>query len=127
MEDGWTLESTLISRVGVLALCALASAGACEATQLAPLPLTVSVEASRTTAAPQDSISFVIRAAGGTLLLLELDYGDTALDRFSPSGARTASVTFRHAYAARGAYTVTATVTDVQAGQKRATVDVRVN
>ena len=114
-------------RVGMLVLCALACAGACEVTRLAPLPLTVSVEASRTTAAPRDSISFVIKAAGGTLLLLELDYGDTVLDQFSPSGARTASVTFRHAYAAKGVYTVTATVTDVQAGQKKATVDVRVN
>ena len=83
--------------------------------------------AARRALSPQDSISFVIKAAGGTLLLLELDYGDTVLDQFSPSGARTASVTFRHAYAAKGVYTVTATVTDVQAGQKKATVDVRVN
>ncbi len=119
----------MMSRVAVLALCALALAGAaaCEATQLAPLPLTVSVEPSRATVAPRDSISFVVRAAGGTLLLLEVDYGDTVLDQFATSGARTASVTFRHAYVARGVYTVTATVTEVQSGQRKATVDIRVN
>ena len=100
---------------------------ACRLSQLEALPLTVSVEASRTVAAPQDSITFVIRAAGGALIGITADYGDGTSDLFATGGARTASSTFRHAYTARGVYTVAATVTDVSAGQKSATIEIRVN
>lgn len=91
------------------------------------LPLTVTVEASRTTAAPQDSITFVVKAGGSALVGIQAEYGDGASDSFNPSGARTATVSFLHAYLAKGTYTVTAIVTDATAGQQKATVQVRVN
>ena len=114
-------------RLALVGLVILVGAASCVSTQLEALPLTVTVEASRTTAAPKDSILFVIRAGGGSLLGLTADYGDGTSDSFGTGGARTASVTFKHSYLTTGTYTVTATATDVAAGQKTATVQVRVN
>lgn len=106
----------------------LVGAAACVSTQFEALPLTVSVEASRTTVVPRDSIHFVIKAGGGSLLALQADYGDgTSVESYGTSGARTASVTFSHAYLTAGTYSMTATATDASAGQKTATIQIRVN
>ena len=78
------------------------------------------------TAAPGDTISFVATAQGGNLIGVETDYGDSTADQYATGGARNAKVTFRHAYEARGTFTVRVTVTDGVAGQKSATVEVRV-
>ena len=115
-------------RLALAGLIVLVGAAACDATPLEAIPLTVSVEASRTTVAPKDSIRFVIKAGGGALLALQADYGDgTSVDSYGTSGARTASVTFGHTYLTAGTYTVTATATDAAAGQKTATIQIRVN
>jgi hypothetical protein len=58
---------------------------------------------------------------------VQIDYGDTNSDLFSASGARTARVTFRHAYEQRATYVVRVIVTDATLGQKEATIEVRVN
>ena len=70
---------------------------------------------------------FVADAQGGSLVGLQIDYGDTNSDLFSAAGARTARVTFRHAYQQVGTFTVRVIVTDASAGQKEATTEVRVN
>jgi hypothetical protein len=114
-----------LSLLGALAVLGVASA--CVSTALEALPLTVSVEASRTTAAAQDTINVVIKASGGQLIGIDADYGDGTIDTYNTAGARTASVTFKHVFAARGTYVVTATVIDVSAGSKKATVEIRVN
>lgn len=115
-------------RLTYAGLIMLVGAAACVSTEPEAHPLTVSVEASRTTAIPKDSIRFVVKASGDALLVLQVDYGDgTSIDSFGTSGARTASVTFTHAYLATGTYTVTATATDASAGQKTATMQIRVN
>ena len=100
---------------------------ACAGSSLEPLPLEVSIEASRATAAPGDTITFVATAQGGTLLGLDIDYGDGVTEQFGTGSARTARVTFRHAYLLRGTYQVRVVVTDAAAGQKEATTEVRVN
>lgn len=100
---------------------------ACGEGSLAPLPLEIAIEASRATAAPGDSINFLVNAQGGTLVGIETTYGDGTLDLYATGGARTARVTFRHAYTARGNYTVEATVTDATAGTRSTTVQVQVN
>jgi PKD repeat protein len=94
---------------------------------LAPLPLEIGVQASRTVAAPGDSIDFVVTAQGGQLVGIAIAFGDGSEDLFGTGGARTAKVTFRHAYSARGTYQVQATVTDALAGPKDASIEVRVN
>ena len=99
---------------------------ACSSETLAPLPLAVSIEASRTTAAPGDSISFEVIAQGGQLIGITTAYGDGTGDQFATSGARTARVTFRHAFPAPGTYQVRATVTDALAGEKEASIEIRV-
>jgi len=104
--------------VGVVAGCAR--------TSLEALPLSVSVEASKALAAPGDTIIFVATAQGGSLFGLELDYADGTGDQYPTSGARTARVSFHHAYAVRGVYEVRATVTDAVDGQKNASVEIRV-
>ncbi|HJU75777.1 MAG TPA: hypothetical protein VJ717_18680 [Gemmatimonadaceae bacterium] len=115
-----------MSRI-VLYLLLLAGLIACEGSTLEPMPLEVSVEASRATAAPGDTVIFVVNAQGGNLLGIEINYGDDVTEPFATAGARTARVTFRHAYSARATYLVRATVFDAAAGQKEATAEVRVN
>ena len=104
----------------------LAAAAACGDPTLEPLPLDVLIQPSRTTAAPGETINFVVDVQGGNLVGVDVDYGDTAVERYSTGGARRGHIVFRHAYSAAGTYTVRATVTDASAGTKEATVDVQV-
>ena len=113
-------------RVILTAVLALVATVACGDNRLDPLPFQVSVAASSVSPALGDSVSFVVTAQGGQLVGIDVDYGDGGTDTFGTAGARTARVTFRHAYAARGAFQMRATVTDGMAGQKEATVDVHV-
>ena len=101
--------------------------GACSNESLAPLPLDVTVAASRTTAAPGDSITFEVTARGGQVIGIVTTYGDGSSDQVATFSARTARVTFRHAFSAPGTYEVHATVTDAVAGEKTASVEIRVN
>ena len=116
-----------MSRTTLAAAILFAGAVACTPSMLEPLPLDIELQASRTTAAPGDTVLFVADAQGGNLVGLQIDYGDTNSDLFSTAGARTARVTFRHAYLERGTFTVRVTVTDAAAGIKEATTEVRVN
>jgi hypothetical protein len=99
---------------------------ACGDASLDPLPLEISIQASRATAAPGVPISFVVTAQGGDLLGVEIDYGDDTTDQYGAGGARTARVTFSHAFAAAGVYQVRATVTDAVAGLRDAVVEIRI-
>ena len=119
---------TPVFRTTATLLAALAlSAAACTESTLEPLPLEISVAASRTTAAPGDTIVFVATVQGNSLLGLNVDYGDGGLDAYGTAGARTGKVSFRHAYAARGTFTTKISVTDGVAGVKDASVQIRVN
>jgi plastocyanin len=107
----------------------LATAAGGEACQSAveTLPLDVHVDLSRTSASPGDTVSAVTTAQGATLLGITIDFGDGAGDSYGTSGARTAKVTFKHAYKAPGTYTVSAVATDGVAGQKTTSVQLRIN
>jgi len=118
---------TGIARIAVLLIASLAVSSACTQSTLAPLPLDISVAASRATAAPGDTVVFVATVQGGSLLGLDADYGDQTVDQYGTAGARTGKVSFRHAYSARGTFTVKITVTDATAGQRAASVQVIVN
>jgi len=122
------LSATRATVIRALAFCGLASSlvAACTSSSLEPLPLDITITASRTSAAPGDTIVFVATIQGGDLLGLDTAYGDNVTDEYGTGGARTGKVTFRHAYTARGTYTVTITVTDGVAGQKTATTEVRI-
>jgi len=109
----------------LLLIAGFALAAACQST-LDALPLEISVTASRATAAPGDTIVFVATIQGGSLLGLDADYGDNTTEQYGTAGARTGKVSFRHAYLARGTFTTKITVTDASAGQKNASVQVRV-
>jgi hypothetical protein len=99
---------------------------ACDTATLDPLPLDIGIEASRTTAAPGDTIGFVVTAQGGSLVGVAMAFGDNNSAQFATGGARTAEVPFRHAYSAVGVYEASATVTDARAGDKSASVEVHV-
>jgi hypothetical protein len=99
---------------------------ACGDGSLDPLPFEVSIQASTTAATPGEAVDFVVTAQGGILLGVAVDYGDTSTDLFGAGGARTARFTFSHAYSAAGTYEVRARATDAVAGDKDATVEVRV-
>jgi hypothetical protein len=104
----------------------LIGVAACGDASLDPLPLSITVEASRVTATPGESIDFVVTASGGSLVGITINYGDNGSDQFGTGGARTARVTFSHAFAAAGVYQVRAIVTDAVAGDKDAEVEIRI-
>jgi hypothetical protein len=99
---------------------------ACVRDTLEPLPLEATLQANRTTATVVDTIFFTVAARGGSLIGIEIDFADGSNDLFATSGARTASVTFRHAYRVTGTYDVRATVTDALVGERTATLQIRV-
>jgi hypothetical protein len=99
---------------------------ACDDAPLDPLPLAISIEATGETAAPGDTISFLVSAQGESLAGVAIAFGDGTGDQLATGGARTARVTFRHAYPDVGLYEASATVTDAVAGVKSASVEVRV-
>ena len=109
--------------LAAFAMCALV---ACGESTLEALPLEITIETTRTTAAPGDTINFVVVTQGGVLLGIDIDYADGNADQYGTAGARTARVSFRHAYTVRGIYHVNATVTDGTAGQKKAAVDIHI-
>ena len=102
------------------------SAIACGDGSLDPLPLSITLEVSRTTAPPGEPVAFVVNAQGGVLLGVTIDYGDDSGDQFATGGARTAQHTFSHAFAVAGVYQVRATVVDATAGSKHADVQITV-
>jgi hypothetical protein len=110
----------------LLGFAFLTGVGACDTAPLDPLPLDIGIEVSRTTAAPGDTIAFLVSAQGGSLVGITIAFGDNNTEQFATSGARTAEVTFSHAYSAVGVYEASATVTDAVAGEKSASVEVHV-
>jgi hypothetical protein len=101
--------------------------GACGTYSLEPLPLSVGVEANRLTAVPGDTITFTVSAEGGTLFGVDIDFADGSSDTRVTSGARTARVTFKHAYLTTGDFQVLASATDAGQGTKSATIQILVN
>jgi hypothetical protein len=99
---------------------------ACVDVSLAPLPLQITIQASPVTAAPAARVNFVVTAQGGELLGVDVDYGDDTTDQYGAGGARTARITFSHAFSAAGVYQVRATVTDAVAGSRDAGVEIRI-
>jgi len=99
---------------------------ACGPATLENLPLQISVEAAPATAAVGDTVYFIATVQGNSLLGLNVDFGDGAADSYGTAGARTGRVTFRHPFVSRGTYTVKITVTDGDAAQKAASVDVQI-
>ena len=109
---------------GLLLLFGVAS---CIASATEVLPLTIGIEANRTTAAPGDTITFVTTVQGESLIGVAMDYADGTTDQFGTGGAKTGRVTFRKAFMQRGMFVVVATVTDAAAGQQTARVAIIVN
>ena len=111
----------------LLRLLLLVGVMSCRTRGLEPLALDIGVTASKTTVAIDETVSFVVTAQGGGLAAVGVNYGDNTAEVFSTGGARTARITFTHAYTAVGTFQVRATVTDVEAGEKSATVDIAVH
>src|SRR5262245_39024441 len=82
---GWGMRFLIVA-------LAFAAVAACDTSPLEPLPFQVGIEASRATAAPGDTINFLVTAQGGSLIGVITNYGDDSTDSFGTSGARTARV-----------------------------------
>ena len=119
------MRSTMTFR-GAAICFAVIGLASCAQEPLEPLPFQISIETSRATAAPGDTVIFTAVVQGGSLLGLVAEFGDGSSDSYGTSGARTGRVGFRHAYTTRGTFTTTITVTDATAGQKSASVQTRV-
>lgn len=103
----------------------LLTLGAC-IDPLEALPLEIGITASPAAPTTADSVTFVVTAQGDGLLGLEIVYGDGTTDQYPTSGARRASVSFKHLYGAPGTFQVSTTVTDAAARQKSASLQVTV-
>ena len=98
---------------GLLALLAVPAWLACsEVTFEGGGPVSITLTADRTAAAPGDSISFSYDATGSVIVGVVLRYGDGSVDSLSTSGAQKASGRFVHAFSAAGSYTVVGTLVD---------------
>jgi hypothetical protein len=113
------MRCTILLLVGMLL-------GSCERYSTAPLPLGVSVQADRTTAAPGDSIQFEVRAQGSSLLGIEISFADGDTVFIAAMGAQTVRALQRHAYDNAGVYDVTAVATEATSVSRSATVTVRI-
>ena len=107
------------------ALFALGSIG-CGDYTLDPLPLNVTITATPTSSPINQDIVFEVRAQGGQLLGLIVDYGDGVTQDEDLRSSRTAEATLRHAYTTPGVYNVTAGVADAILGDKQASVTVTI-
>jgi hypothetical protein len=101
--------------------------GSCRQETEPPGPVLVTLESSTTTAARGDTISFTVNATGNTLVGVVVDFGDQVTEQYATGGARTARVTFKHAFQTAGSFTVNAVVTDAVAGEKEASASVVIN
>ncbi|HEU4994907.1 MAG TPA: hypothetical protein VFT29_08805 [Gemmatimonadaceae bacterium] len=108
----------------IVACCTLPACG--DAT-LDPLPLDISMEASTTSPTVGDTVNFLVRAQGGSLLGVDISFGDGSVDQYATGGARTARVTFKHVYLTVGTVQVLATVTDAVAGPRDVLLQLAVN
>jgi hypothetical protein len=107
-------------------LALVVGASACRMPTVDTSPFQMQMSVSRSAVAPGDTVAVIVDAQGGLLIGVAVDYGDTQTDEFNTGGARTAHVTFRHAFTSPGTFSVTATVTEANAGAKSASVDVSV-
>ena len=99
----------------------------CRQTTEPPVALVATLESSRTTAVRGDTVTFIVSASGNNLVGVVIDFGDQSGDQFGTGGARTARVTFKHAFQTAGSFTVVAVVTDAIGGEKEATATVVIN
>ena|ERR1044071_3331934 len=104
-----------------------ASVAACSTLVDADRPLTIGFTVDKPTLTLGDSMLFTITVQGTSLVGVTLDYGDGSTTAYPTSGAQTARLTYYHTYKARGSYDVVLNVTDARAGERGATIQVRVN
>jgi PKD domain-containing protein len=100
---------------------------ACDAYTTGPPAFMVGLATSAQTAARGDTVTFIVTAQGASLLGIDVSYGDGNGDQYGTGGARTARVTFRHAFDVAGTYVVRASVSDAVGGQKDASVQLLIN
>ena len=127
-EQDWRQRRVIaiLPRMRGLLACALVVAAMTACIGSAePLPLSVTIQAP-TSGNTIDSVSIVVTAQGNSLIGVETSFGDGTTGSFSTSGARTATVTFRHRYTQAGTYQVTSQVSDAVLGQKAATAQLNI-
>lgn len=88
--------------------------------------LSLVLQATPSSAAVGDTISFVATAQGTALDGIRMTYGDGTSDNYTASGGTTAQVLFRHAYQAPGTFQVQGTVTDSRSGTKTTSLSVAI-
>jgi hypothetical protein len=108
-----------------LAALALAASG-CGIDAAEPLPLDITIAADKLTTAPADSITFEIRAQGGNLLGISVEWGDGTSYVLPTGGARTAQSRVRHAYEDSGVYQVSAAADDATGSRKSVALNITI-
>lgn len=94
---------------------------------LEPLDLGITLKATPTTAAVGDTVTFLSDAQGTNMIAVAIQYGDGQSEGLDLPFARTAHNTFKHVYAAVGAYTANVTVVQADSAAKTAPVTVTIH
>lgn len=110
---------------GVAVITGFALVASCFS-KVEPLPLDLTLESNKSAPIVGDTVNFLARAQGNNLFGIEIVFGDGTGLLQEGFGARTITVTFKHAYQASGTFQVRATVTDATAGQKDANLQILV-
>lgn len=114
-------------RFALISAFVVMACSSCRQTTEPPTDVTVSLIANTTVVPRGDTVTFTVIAAGNNLFGVVIDYGDATSDQYATGGALTARVTFKHAYAVAGSYTIRATVTDAILGERESVVSLVVN
>jgi len=94
-----------------------------------PLPFAMSMQVSKTTAAPGDTILILVNSQGSNIINMVVTYDDGDTTQFAVGGARSAQGIFPHAFATAGTFRIRAKVTNAIADQlenKTDSIDVHV-
>ena len=108
-----------------IAMLMLGIAGCAKSVE--PLALSITAQATPTSAAPGDSITVVTNVQGDGLVGVAVDFGDNTVFTYEFSGARRGKVTYKHPYATTGTFTITATVFDAAEDQRSTTMTVSID
>jgi hypothetical protein len=110
-------------RNAVVVALAVVVAAACD-NSLEPVALEIDLQASSVDFAAGDTINFLVIAQGTNLAGAMIDFADGVVDQFGAAGARTAHITFKHAYSVTGNFRVRASVIDASGEERSDSLDV---
>jgi hypothetical protein len=105
-------------RLLVPGLATLLSTAACGLFESTATGISVFLQAMPLVGVVGDTVTFTVNVTANNVSGVVINFGDSHSDQFATGGGATASVTFKHAYAAVGSFMSRATVSDKVVGSR---------